>query len=263
MKNVKNNLKMLISEMIKSFKEDLRSIILFGSACYKKNPRDVDLIFVFEDEVPLKERYRRIKEIFSKYFPTRNDGFSFIEEKLTIYRPPYICHEKDFINRDFRKIFFSTRFPLWSFFFFKSGYIKSLQKNHRVLYGIDYFRYWNDIYVLTSEGFFSFLQEIIEFFFFLLLYPTKKKKSEEYFRTLLKKLPLHLFILDRKEYPKQNKLFVYIRKEYPWLYNYNKKVKKGFNLLILIQFFPILIMCIIKSIKLSIIGPLFSQKRIN
>jgi hypothetical protein len=80
--------------------------------------------------------------------------------------------------------------------------------------------------VLTSEGFFSFLQEIVEFFFFLFLYLIKKEKSEEYFWSLVKKLPLHSFILDRKEYPKERELFLYIREEYPWLYNYSKRWKR-------------------------------------
>jgi predicted nucleotidyltransferase len=252
MRNRKNKIKFLIREASKSFGKELKSVVLFGSACFKKNPRDVDLIFVFEDDVPLGKRRLEIKKIFKKYFPQTDEKFLFIEEKLTIYRPPYLCHEKDFIKRDFRKIFFSTRFPLWSFFFFKSGYMKGLQKNHKVLYGVDYFGYWNDIYVLTSEGFFSFLQEIVEFFFFLFLYLIKKEKSEEYFMALLKKLPLHLFILDRKEYPEGGELFLYIRKEYPWLDNYTKKVKKGFSFLVLIQFFLILFMCIIKAVRLSI-----------
>jgi predicted nucleotidyltransferase len=63
MRNVKNKIKFLIREASKSFGKELKSVVLFGSACFKKNPRDVDLIFVFEDDVPLGKRRLEIKNI--------------------------------------------------------------------------------------------------------------------------------------------------------------------------------------------------------
>jgi predicted nucleotidyltransferase len=251
MKTVKNKLKLLVREISSRFKKELKSVILFGSGCYKRNPKDIDIIFIFKNGTSLDE-IKKIKQIFNKHFPVESKKFSLIEEKLTIYRPPYFCYEKDFIDKNFRKIFFLTRFPLWSFFFFKSGYIKGLQENHKILYGIDYFSYWNNTEILVSEGIFSFLQEVFEFLFFLILYLVRKEKSEEYFQSMLKKLPLHLFILDKKEYPFKKELTFYIKKEYPWLERYIRTVKTKFNILILIIFLPVLLISILKSIKLLV-----------
>jgi hypothetical protein len=226
-------------------KNRLVSIVLYGSSIYKKHPKDLDIIFIFKDKTPLKEVYKEVEKIYGKLFPIekkrQNNFFSFLEEKFTIYKPPYLCHRKDFRNANFRKIFFSNRVPFWSFLFFRTGYLKNLQENSEILYGSNELKYWKRIGILKSEGIISFFQEIITICLCLVLYKLKKEKSEEYFRNVVKKLSLHLYITDKKNIPKKNDLIDYIKKEHPWLRKYTKKVKRRLDFLLMFKIFPLLL----------------------
>jgi len=202
MKRIRKKLKMFVNFCKHNFKNDLKSILLFGSAVNSPSEaKDIDIIVVLKDNANKDFIENKINNFIKNFISNKSFDLPLTEMKENCLFNPIIAKESEIKSVDLQRMFKKDKI-LVSFFVPSSLIFMTLKESHKILFGIDETKYWK-----IEIGFLDYIRTLTRSLslslFSILVLPLSVSKSFYISCDSLKHLLQNIFIIETGTVPKK------------------------------------------------------------